>query len=222
MEKTKDITGDYLEILNRFIDKDELRVWLKKPFAIGDKIAASMGYSIAVVPFFGENYPDQSANVSKVYPMPHNMTRHIVTSELRDKMNNFPTVECFDELELACDACSGDGEVEFEFYHSGKNYEISSDCPVCDGQGTITKQSKTPNGKREIDHEKMFKIGNCVFYPDRIEELLFVAEKLEAKTIRLVNQTGQNNACLFVVNEVDVILMPSMCTCEVGGVITWD
>jgi hypothetical protein len=153
--------------------------------------------------------------------MDYDMDFEILTTELRGKMNNFPTVDCFDEEETRCDACRGDGTVEYEFYHNHKCYEIEEDCPVCEGEGKIIKTMKTPNGKKEFDYTQQFKIGVCFFNPERIQELLFVAEKLGAEKIRLVNQSQPDHACLFVVNEVEVILMPCSKSYdnEIGGII---
>lgn len=201
----------FLTLLNRFKSNDYRRDWMSKPFNVGNSTVSTNGYILISTPL-QEGFEDLSNKTKGVYPMDFNLDTKILVSELKQKINDFPKVDCFNEEEKKCDACNGYGDVDFEFSHNGKDYESNQDCPVCDGSGVFNTVSKTPNGKKELDCNKFFGIGNSVFNVARIEELLEVAETLEADEITLVNQTQPNKASLFKIKEVEVLLMPTMCS----------
>lgn len=207
------VLGDvFLTLLNRFTNKNDFysRDWMAQPFNVGNKTVSTNAHILIATPL-QEGFEDMSNKTKEVYPMPFILENKISVSELKQKLNDFPKVDCFDEEEKKCDACTGFGDVDFEFYHNGKNYESNQDCPVCDGSGVLNIVSKTPNGKKELDYNKFFGIGNSVFNVARIEELLEVAEALDADEITLVNQTQPNKPSLFKIKEVEVLLMPIMC-----------
>ena len=202
----------FLTLLNRFKSNDDYRDWMAKPFNVGNKTVSTNGYILISTPL-QEGFEDLSNKTKGVYPMDFNLDMKILVSELKQKLNDFPKVDCFDkeEKEKECDACDGSGEVSFVFSYDFEDYETEEECPVCKGCGFINKISKIPNGKKELDYNKFFGIGNSVFNVARIEELLEVAETLEADEITLVNQTQQNRTSLFKIKEVEVLLMPTMC-----------
>lgn len=200
----------FLTLLNRFKSNDDRRDWMSKPFNVGNRTVSTNAYILISTPL-QEGFEDLSNKTKGVYPMDFNLDTKILVSELRQKLNDFPKVDCFDEEEKECDACNGYGNVDFEFYHNGKYYESNQDCPVCDGSGVFNTVSKNPNGKKELDYNKFFGIGNSAFNVARIEELLEVAETLQSEHITLVNQTHPNKASLFKIKEVEVLLMPTMC-----------
>lgn len=200
----------FLDLLNKFKANDDRRDWISKPFNVGNKTVSTNAYILIATPL-QKGFEDLPDKTKGVYPMDFILDKKILVSELRQKLNDFPKVDCFDEEEKECDACDGYGEVDYEFSHNGKNYEREEECPVCEGSGVIEKISKTPNGKKELDYNKFFGIGNSVFNVARIKELLEVAETLNSDEIILVNQTQPNKASLFKVKEVEVLLMPTMC-----------
>lgn len=200
----------FLTLLNRFKSNDDRRDWMSKPFNVGNRTVSTNAYILISTPL-QKGFKDLSSKTKGVYPISFNLERKILVSELKQKLNDFPKVECYDEEEKECDACNGYGDVSFVFSHDCKDYESNQDCPVCDGSGVIKKVSKIPNGKKELDYNKFFGIGNSVFNVARIEELLEVAETLKADEITLVNQTQPNKASLFKIKEVEVLLMPTIC-----------
>ena len=207
------LEGVFLKLLHKFCSNDILRSWTMKPFNVGNRTVATNGYCLLSTPLQDE-FTDKSKNIKTVYPLEYNINKTILVVELKQKIKDFPLLDCYDEIKTKCDACNGDGEVEFEFYHSCKTYQIEHDCPVCDGQGTIITQSKTPNGKKEFDYTKFFKIGNSIFNVARIEELIYVADTLNADMINIVNQTEPNKPSLFVIKDVEMLLMPTKCNDE--------
>ena len=48
-----------------------------------------------------------------------------------------PCPRCHGVPSVKCEACDGDGQVEWEFSHRGRSYDLVDDCPVCDGAGTV-------------------------------------------------------------------------------------
>lgn len=205
------VLGDvFLTLLNRFKSNDGRRDWMSKPFKVGDRTVSTNAYILISTPL-QEGFEDLSKKTKGVYPMDFNLDTKILVSELKQKLNDFPKVDCFDEEEKECDACDGSGEVSFVFSYDCEDYETEEECPVCEGCGVIKKISKIPNGKKELDYNKFFRIGNSVFNVARIEELLEVAEALDADEITLVNQTQPNKPSLFKIKEVEVLLMPTMC-----------
>lgn len=48
-----------------------------------------------------------------------------------------PCPRCHGAPTAACSACDGSGEVEWEFEHEGRDYDMSAACPICDGEGRI-------------------------------------------------------------------------------------
>ena len=200
----------FITLLNKFKSNDGRSDWMNKPFNVGSKTVSTNAYILISTPL-QEGFDDLSNKTKGVYPMGYIMDKKISVSELKEKINAFPKVDCFDKQEKECDACSGNGDVDFEFSHNGKYYESNQDCPVCDGSGVFNTVSKQPNGKKELDYNKFFGIGNSVFNVLRIEELLEVAETLKSDEITLVNQTQANKASLFKIKEVEVLLMPTRC-----------
>lgn len=202
----------YLSLLNKFKANNDNynRDWMAKPFNVGNKTVSTNAYILVATPL-QEGFEDLSNKTKGVYPMDFILDKKIPVSELKEKLNDFPKIDCFDEEEKQCDACNGYGDVDFEFSYNGKDYESNQDCPICDGSGVFNTVSKKPNGKKELNYNKFFGIGNSVFNVARIEELLEVAEMLKSDEIILINQTQSNRASLFKIKDVEVLLMPTMC-----------
>lgn len=199
----------YKQILERFLIKNDTRLdkLCKSPFNCGDKTCATNLYCIVAVPAL-EGFEDKSSKVESIYPFKENMNAKIQVAEIKEKLSLFPLVDCFDTEESECDACYGEGEVEYEFSHNLKNYEIIGECPVCEGKGIIEKQSKIPNGKKTFESGNYFRIGKSIFKPDRIKELLFVADSLNADFVTVTKQEGERNATCFRIKDVDLVAMP--------------
>lgn len=45
--------------------------------------------------------------------------------------------KCHGATRVKCEACEGDGRVEWEFEYGGRTYDMDADCPVCDGDGRV-------------------------------------------------------------------------------------
>jgi len=208
--ETQIIDKSLQKIHKRFISEDAMRVWMRKSFNVGNKTASTNGWVLVVTPKI-DDYEDYSHMVKGVYPVEYNTNKVINVDELKEKMKIIPQIDSFDieEEEIECEACNGDGVVDFEFDYGGRTYEHESDCPICDGEGVIYKEKKVFNGKKEYDPEYVIKIGVCRFLIRRIEDLLFVSDTLQAKEITLVSQIDPCSGNLFKIKDVEILVMPA-------------
>ena len=203
----------YLSLLNKFVGQETDRVWMNTPFNACEKTISTNGHLLIATPY-QNGFECRDEKVQSVYPFEYNMNFKIPLSEIKEKVKNFPMVDCFDESEVKCDACDGEGEVSYEFRHRGRFYSAEQECPVCDGQEVIDSGSNVPNGKKEYDTDMVFKIGECTFSISEIEELVFIAETLQAEYLTIVKQTGRHKPTWFVIKSVEVLLMPMLTTDE--------
>jgi len=208
MKTEKELSEIYLSILDKIKSYDFLHEWMTKPFNAFGKSMATNGYILVTVPASG-NFTNQEEKITNVYPFKHHIEKTITLSELKEKLSEFPVVDCFDEKQSECNACYGKGTVEFEFEHRCKSYSIEGECPICEGEGTLIQESKTPNGKKQFDYKQFFGIGNSIFRVERIEELLFIANALN-QDINLVSQESSTKPSIFTVGEIEILLMPSI------------
>lgn len=73
-----------------------------------------------------------------------------------------PCPKCHGVPEVKCEACDGDGEVEWEFEYDGRTYDSVEDCPVCDGAGTIECTECGGTGKGD---EPAVEVGPALIHP---------------------------------------------------------
>ena len=200
-------------LLYKFVSDNKHREWMTTPFNVGSKTIATDGHCLISTPLQG-GFEDKSEKTESVYPMIHNLKKQITVDEFNQKIKEFPTVDCFDMVVSDCDACCGSGTVLFEFDHGRQSYEMEDECPVCEGNRKSEVKAKISNGKKELDTDKFFKIGNSVFAISMVEDLIFVAESLKAEYITIVNQTEPRRPSLFLINDVELLLMPTICNDE--------
>jgi hypothetical protein len=190
------------EILARF--KDVRADWTSAPFAIGDKACATNRYALVAIPG-NDGLEDYSINCGKVYPIEHNTLQTIAVEDIRSALALIPKIEEEVDVSDACQECDGDGEVRWEY----GRWTMDADCPVCDGSGNgNVKLVKT--GKMVYDDTHNITINGGHFRGDRIEELLWVADKMGVQEVSLVRETTPNYPKIFVVGECELLLMPSM------------
>ncbi len=206
----KRLLGDvFLSILNRIAIKNDMRDWMPVPFNANGKSMATNGYCLVATPTCGE-FTNREDKIKSVYPLEQNQNKPIKLQEIKDKLALFPTVDCFDETEQECNACYGSGLVDFEFDYEIKSYELEGECPICEGEGTTLQTSKIPNGKKELDYNKLFQIGLCAFNVERINELIFIAENIGVDEVFLVNQTLPHRPSVFLIGEVEFLVMSTL------------
>jgi hypothetical protein len=205
----------YNEILERFTSKDlgEVREWMKKPFSLDDnKSCSTNAYSLVIVPL-KTDYDNLSEKVSNIVPKP-NTSKILKLDELKIGLSKIPLEDCFDNEFGKCDACNGNGDVDFEFYHNKKRYTEEITCPVCDGDCEIEQTSKTPNGQKKHSLNRYVRIGLCSFNAYRISEMIFLLEKLQVNELEIVYMEQANRPILIKSNDIQFLTCPSMCEDE--------
>lgn len=207
----KVMLGDvYLEILKKFTCKDDFREWMSKPFNSSNKTISTNGTCLVACPLI-DGFEDLTEKVKTVYPIKHSVDIDIDVFSMLKKLEDFPMVDSFDEKyeKTKCTSCYGGGVVDFTFSSGSKDYTLEGDCPVCEGIGNIDKSTKVPNGKKEFDTTKFVKIHQSDFYIERINELIYLAKKLNVNNIKLVSQERQAGASLFVIGDIEFLAMPA-------------
>lgn len=202
-----------LEVLQKFMTpKEEAeergRVWLSELFSIADKTAATNSVCLIAFPKFTESI-DKTEATREVYPLQRNMNAKIDPKPIKKAISKLKHIEGYSYSENAkkCSACDGQCEVEYEFSHGGETYKAILDCPVCDGEGMTGDVVKIPNGKKIYENNIFIMIGNSYFSPEVMNDIIFVAEKMN-KEIYLVNQSTRMAPSLFAIGDAEILAMP--------------
>jgi len=193
----------YKEILEHFTLKDhkEYYYWLMKPFNAWIFSCASDCHSIVLVPKCGD-YEDRYDKMKEFFDFREINSITITKKQLLDSINlylqDLKTEQIEEEIKCIC----SDGIYNHEFSYEGQQYKISVKCPACNGTGRIKKKINITT------NEKKFKIGLSYFSYKRIQDLLFLCDKLQENKIHLISQRTSNEYSLFKIGEVFLILMP--------------
>lgn len=198
----------YKELLQMFVGDADCADWIQEPFKLSNKVAASDRISLIALPGNGFEFPDRTEKCKAIYPLECNCNIPVSVQSLRGMVDEVPMVDCFDETKEKCSACNGECEVEYEFSHGGIDYEVSSECPVCDGEGGEVSISAVPNGKKKLNEEVMLTIEGALFNIIQVNRLADTAEKLGLDDISLVHKRASTNAYLFQLGEADLLMMP--------------
>lgn len=202
--------GDvYEDILQLFVSDDDLRMWMTKPFIVGNKAVATDAHCLVSVPEWKGNY-EYCDKTKDVYPKEYNCFKEIPLSNFLAAIAKVPLIDDYDEevTETECDECDGEGEVDFEYSAGRRDYYLTGECPICEGEGTITTTKKTPNGKKVADSSMLLAIGSHAFNIFNVHRLVQVAEMLHEEKINLVYQKVPSGASMFKVGECEVLMMP--------------
>lgn len=190
------------EILNGYISSDELREAYNTPFTQDGYVVATNGHILIRIP---EGKVDikyekrDKPNVGLIFVLQEECDIPISFSKLKKMYDDIPEVDEEEE----CEACSGDGKVEYEFVWDNTSYTLDEDCPVCDGSGYLGK-----TGKKVKDPEKRIKIGNAKFSNRYIKQIIDTMQMFEFTSIRLVSNP-KFSANIFNLDEgIQIILMP--------------
>jgi hypothetical protein len=202
------LLGDVdMEVLTLLCSDDDLRKWMTEPFSVGNQTCATNGWSLLVVDKKSD-YPDMSEKTKSVYPVELSFTNKLEISKVKEAIDKIPLIDCYDKIVSKCDACYGNGNVDFEFEYKNRTYEIESECPVCEGEGQTEQVSKTPNGKKEIDLSKYARLGVNRLNVKRLFELIKVAD-LKGVNEVLYQLPVVNKPVAFKIGEDTILfLMP--------------
>lgn len=200
----------YKQLLDLFILKVENdqynQIWQRLPFTFDDKIAATNGRSMVIIPSKKvtsriEIFRDESKQMNEVKKYSRNLWIEIPVSWLRKAVERIPM------LSASCPACEGRGQVTWEFMHINQYHERIDDCPVCDGYGVRDRFDNVFDGKVYSKNEGV-KIGHHIFRGNVLMELIKAADILKADVITMISQTKKYNKTVFKIGDVEVFSMP--------------
>lgn len=202
------VLGDVdLKALKLICSNDDLRKWMTEPFSVGNHTASTNGWSLLVIEKKSD-YPDMSEKTKSVYPVELSFTNKLEIAKVKEAIRKIPLIDCYDKVISKCDACYGNGNVDFEFEHKGRTYEVESECPVCDGEGQTEQISKTPNGKKEIDVSKYVRLGVDRLNIERLFELIKVAELKGVDEVLYQLPVGNKPVAFKIGCDTILFLMP--------------
>lgn len=201
----------YDDILKMFVSEDTLRPQFLKPFFIDNLAIATDAHSLV---FFDKNLCDENLlpfdrkpeSVLSVIPKERNENFLISIESLKSAISKCPLIDEMKDNKKTCNACYGEGDVEYVFEYGGMDYELEHECPVCDGEGTIGKD--IPTGNKITDKDAPIKIKHSCFSVNYISKLIRIAETLGEDKIFLTLSTGKHNITVFKIKNVELLLMP--------------
>lgn len=199
------------QILEEFTSNDEYRDWMNSPVLINDICIATDAHILLIVPkqycSITNNLPEEKhLNVLNIIPPEKNTIKEINVDYLSVLMDKIPLVDEYinAETDQSCKTCDGDGNVEWVF----EDYDKYDDCPVCYGEGTITKEELVKTGYKVKDFSKFTNINGSIFNTEYVYKMCELAKKINAEKIKLVFSEKPNRASLFKINDFKVLLMP--------------
>ena len=188
------------DIFNLFVSTDKLRPAMLSPFEINGKIYATNATVLIRCDKshcdFEITNTEKAPDCERVIPAPN------MDVVLNIDRSIFDTYKTEDEwVEIECDTCDGEGQVEWEF----QNYTEDFDCPVCKGDG-IKSKHKTGN---KIFRDVGVKLNNSYINIPLFYKLIQIRDMLE-EDIHLIYQENPTNPVLFKVGFCEILLMPYM------------
>lgn len=217
MRTTTCSTNKYNKILDMFIDKEAFQEWMRKPAIIGDKVVSTDCHSLVIAnksdvdtKGFGDKY---SKNLDHILAAVPNLANEFTIDFLKDCFDKLPKVPDNDITFNESICCDCDGYKMVTWTYEGSNnetYELDEYCPVCEGEGNVNVEIKTPNGRFVDDPEAKCRIGGCLFYANKIKKIIDIAELLDVKTFTHIYQYTYAEMNKFQVGNVQLIVMPCL------------
>lgn len=161
---------------NSFLDKD----YAKHPFRQGMNNYATDGMSIIRVAthLCKEEYEElDKPNAEYVMNKQKNRDKLFSYEGLCQTLDMVPKVNF-----TCCDACGGEGQVEFEFEYDGHTYYHSNTCPICNGTGKM----ELSMGERDYRYGIKFEKDAWPIKQDQLVLLMKIMKQVDVSTARLV------------------------------------
>lgn len=197
----------YEQILNLFRSKDPLRAkWMQTPFVLDNKAASTNGnsivyfdYSLTENPLSGINEKDRDAVRRVLADIVPDLNISIPIESIKSAIDSIPVLDGrdMDDGTIKCSACTGDGAVLWEYSHKNQSYELEEECPVCEGDGYVSD-----------NESQTIKIGKSFIKYYILNRLVKAATILNEESVTLVSQPRPEAANVFLVGNVNVLLMP--------------
>lgn len=184
-----------------FIEENDKRVWASEGHILimVNKECVTGEYEVRKM---GNNLPVRDFNCNYDIPI----------SELEKAIEKCPKEPevLISYKEKKCPECDGKGEVETEYYadYDNKYHDISGECPICGGLGTINEEIKTNTGKMITKEDSVIEINRVYLKYIYIETLIKGCKMLEIDNVKLL-RVSHNNINIFALNDdIHIVLMP--------------
>ncbi len=200
-------------IFKLFVSRDtKYKQAMLNPFKNNGKIYATEGHCLVSMLDNGFEYKnefeDKAPDVEKAIPEPN--TKQLISFD-RQRLEALKTEDEFeynDVKEIECGLCNGHGEVDHQEYYKNKYYDVSFECPVCDGDGSEQKPTLCRTGKKTFP-TTYIKLGGCYFNISFFNKL-FQVQDIVGGEIFITHQSESNKANLFEIGDYTILLMPVM------------
>lgn len=182
-----------------FVSEDNRREQFKKPFLSDGYIYATDFHTLIRVSekdcdFTVDLNNNPTLNAGRITPA----SNVSIPLNIDIDFNKYKTEDAL--IEVDCETCNGEGEVEWEYERWTKEEE----CPNCDGRGYFDKidpSAAKTFGKVEV------KIDRCFFNMEYIQRLVQIKELLDEEIV-LINKSHPAQPNLFKVGKCEVLIMP--------------
>ena len=193
------------ELLNLFVGKDDpLHPWVERPFIdeSGELVFATNRYILIAINkecCTANDYISENVDIKKRI-MQTNCSHDVDVSHLDSLIRSIPqeseTISKY--INKTCPECDGSGEVTVEYYakHDDEYYNVTAECPICRGDGSIFVFEEQPTGKMIPKKDSAIDINWILFPANYIQILINACNMLSVKTIKIVN-LSKNDWCIF-------------------------
>jgi len=191
--------ADYNKILSLCVSKHK-DSWLSRPFMVEKKVMATNSYVVVMIDehLAPDIIDEPETDVMKVIPSSRNLSLKLSVAKLDKALDKVPD----ETLTKTCKYCEGNGTVQWHVELKNQDFYDDFDCPVCDGQGD------KPNGLFHKEEAYYFKIGLSIFSARYIEILSKIAKEVKADEVTLVSQDKELGASVFLIDDVELLIMP--------------
>jgi len=165
-------------ILDLFLDKYNIRKWMRSPFTNGEKnvIFATDGSAMICINW-ANDFENNEEKIKGIYPAEiFNCNISISFEELQAALNKVKPV-----CETECHDCKGEGVVEWTY----ASYVEEFECPVCSGIGIIRGSQTFFNDKAGV------KINGRIFYSKQIKRILNTMILCGSPACTIISTQGQ-------------------------------
>jgi excinuclease UvrABC ATPase subunit len=194
------------DVFKLFCETDVLRPALHNPFEINGKIYATDAHCMIKIDKSNCDFDIKSNDLKKpnceaVIPEENMNVVLNIDSQIFEQYKTEDETEDIGE-DIECEACAGEGEVDWEFERYTKSFE----CPVCDGTGYKAQKRSVKTGNKTFGIFRV-KLNDTYFQMEKFYKLIQV-QKAVGGDIVLIHQSKPTSANLFRIGICDVLLMP--------------
>lgn len=206
-------------LLNLFTGKDETKPFFLFPNLSNGIVYATDLHSLISIP---ENELDLDYGTNEKYPNTQKTIDDFEKNELKSiKVNVFDLAKELtkarievDKDSIKCEDCNGEGTVNFKYQDKkGKKHYIGNDCPVCDGEGIVEKESKFARINlfiEDYDKKPYIKINDLNFHPFQLFRLFMVASLKRFDEFEIFYNPNSYGCVMSYFGNIKVMIMLMM------------